>query len=846
MVGAKRIADFCRNNYSMKKPILFLTIIFSLLFNTNTKAQCPTDSVFDLYYQSSPGNHFAYIDQVVVDFNVITSGTGVETILPSYQQFSNPVIQLEQYGNHTFNIYGSADAAYTVGIWIDINGNHLYEINEFFASAHTNFPNTSISLNFQLPMDIVSDTVDLRIAKIYDPSNLGFNGACNFTAGQGGEIEDYKAFINCNYSIPWVSFNPVNNTCDGMNELLFASTTYGQLYWYGDTTLAPLDSGNVFIFNQPPGTFYYYLENSIGGCAGIMNEMRIDILPSPVPVINSADTVYSCSAVTFDAGPGFLDYQWSNGVNNQMVTINSGYGGNLNVTVFDQNGCTGTDNVWVAIAPDAPSTYASFQFGPNFCADGIGALVYDSLIDPGTITWTETLSGNPIGAGSFVPVTLPDTGFFYYTGIINSMCGIDTAYITIYNEPPARIDSLYAAGGIYNSNGVPVLCATGAFIPVIAAGLVGNVDYWELWDLNNNFTFNMYTTGDTLLIPTSFATPGTLYAVILHMISAQGCMTVSDTLFGRSSTPSGMNIPTSIWRCSFPTTIGNASINYGIFDVLWNTSDTTGSINVTGPANYSVTVTDVSSGCVSTILTSVQDGNAPVDVFPSTTAVCNPEAYFDFSNSPFNIGMVDEYDDSWTFMNSYSQSNLLIPNMGFNEYLVATVQNSHGCISIDTTYLNFNGVFNFSLGPDVTIAASNYTILGPDYSGYIYNWSNGGNSFSTTVSTSGAFMLTINNGQGCIDSDVININLLTTGINQDKIESDFNVYPNPADDHILIDGENINAVRIYDAEGRMVQNEMINSENQIELNTSTLSKGYYIVEIISGENKVRKKLIINR
>jgi hypothetical protein len=68
--------------------------------------------------------------------------------------------------------------------------------------------------------------------------------------------------------------------------------------------------------------------------------------------------------------------------------------------------------------------------------------------------------------------------------------------------------------------------------------------------------------------------------------------------------------------------------------------------------------------------------------------------------------------------------------------------------------------------------------------------------------------------------------------------SSVNIYPNPATDIINIDVLKVTSVSIMDLNGKLILR-----SNQKQIDVSSLAKGIYSVEIISGNNKVVKKLV---
>jgi len=78
-----------------------------------------------------------------------------------------------------------------------------------------------------------------------------------------------------------------------------------------------------------------------------------------------------------------------------------------------------------------------------------------------------------------------------------------------------------------------------------------------------------------------------------------------------------------------------------------------------------------------------------------------------------------------------------------------------------------------------------------------------------------------------------------TGINEFQVSGDkFQVFPNPASDIVNVDAEGISSILIMDVTGKLV---LESSQKQIDI--SGLAKGVYSVIIVSGENRVVKKMV---
>ncbi len=86
-----------------------------------------------------------------------------------------------------------------------------------------------------------------------------------------------------------------------------------------------------------------------------------------------------------------------------------------------------------------------------------------------------------------------------------------------------------------------------------------------------------------------------------------------------------------------------------------------------------------------------------------------------------------------------------------------------------------------------------------------------------------------------------------TGVENDNrnLKNTFNLYPNPAKNELKIKGNNnITGITVYDASGRLMKRvSNLNSEN-ISLDISNLTSGYYIVNIESNDYNEIQKLIV--
>jgi len=91
---------------------------------------------------------------------------------------------------------------------------------------------------------------------------------------------------------------------------------------------------------------------------------------------------------------------------------------------------------------------------------------------------------------------------------------------------------------------------------------------------------------------------------------------------------------------------------------------------------------------------------------------------------------------------------------------------------------------------------------------------------------------------------VFKINLKTESIVKLSNESDINIYPNPANDQLTIDGSIKNSlIQIYNISGNIVYHNY-SKTNNFSINLNKYHKGVYFVKIINKNQTITKKLIV--
>lgn len=822
----------------MKKTLLALCGFSAWIFSS---AQCSVDTIPDAWSNSGQ----CYIDNLSVDANTISSGSGFQPAGVSYQSFASPYIHLRQGEPAIFAIGFSTASPKTVCAWIDYDNNGIYSLTE--QAIYEPYVNGFfVQSTVTPPMNVLPDTVHMRITtQLYTSSGWGQGNDDACEAPGIGETEDYMVIIQC-ASPQSLGFDPAPFLCFSDSVQLTAFSN-ADVAWYTGNPPTLQEVGQNYYLHTLPGSTdtVVYVQFATPGCfSAPLDSMLITFLPSPVADITGPDTVQSCSAVTFSATPGPGAYSWNTGDTGSTINVNTGFGGYLSLSVSLQNGCYDVDQVWVNIAPGPPATYSHVIPGSSYCSNLELYLNYDSIYAPGTCTWYTYPANTLIGTASQIIYNLTATGTYQFLAIVNSMCGTDTMLHTFNAVLESDYDSIYALNGTPDILGVYTVCYNNqGTIEAVVAGLTGTVYEWILEDVNNSMTLT-WNDDDTISVPASLSVPGGLYNIQAILQNQYGCFDTTAVLSVRIANTVNYNVADTTWTCSFPTWVGQNCPDYGQYDILWNTGDTITPLQVPNAGTYTLYTIDHVTGCTMYDTTVVYNQSLAADFFSDTTAVCSIDAYFDLMTTLYDPGAWTEYDMNWNIIasNPYSY-DYLASGVSGPHYLVVDLQTSMGCPFSDTTYLDFGGQISFSLGPDVSTTSTPYVINGP--AGYTsYNWTPG-NYFSQnlSVTATGTYVLTVNNGQQCTASDTIVVNILPMSAAQEHSVPEIKLFPNPAGEMVAVQSaQTISQVRVYDLDGRVVLIRNINA-TQANIDLSGITTGVYIAETVTDAGTQRSRLV---
>jgi len=249
--------------------------------------------------------------------------------------------------------------------------------------------------------------------------------------------------------------------------------------------------------------------------------------------------------------------------------------------------------------------------------------------------------------------------------------------------------------------------------------------------------------------------------------------------------------------------------------------------------------------------------NIPITVTPglqitssSVPADCNGKPTG--SATALAVGGVAPYTYVWSNVTPGNTST--ISNLLAGDYSV-TITDSQGCAN--TSNVTVTEPTAITLGSSTIIAQStvnnpsgsitvNVTGGTPPYS-YLWNTTPIQTTNSATGLTSGEYILTVTDNNGC--SQIFTFNVPNT-VSRDELGfSDISIYPTPFSNSIFVKANDLNngisSFLIFDVAGKKILSEknVFVKNGLYEINTSMLSVGVYFLEITQSHKNITKKII---
>lgn len=465
--------------------------------------------------------------------------------------------------------------------------------------------------------------------------------------------------------------------CQGESTTISLTNTYQTYQWSNGATSSTISVNTG-------GTYAVTVSN--GGTCTSSDSITVHLRDNPAPLIEGGGKLCNGESITLRTNQSFSTYFWSDGSRNATTSVNRG--GNYSVTVTDANGCRGTGSFSVTAFPNPTPAITG---NATFC-EGQTTTLATSQSYP-SYQWSSNETSATItaqNAGNF-SVTVTDA---------NGCKGTDDIVLTRNSLPSLTVDGNRA----FCENSNTQLTA------------------------NTNATDINWSTGDrtpSILVNT----PGN-YTVT---VSSNGCQK-SETIAIQQQPKPELFITDSITICPENSATLQAQ---GVFSrYQWSTGDTSATITVRQPGDYTLQVTDA-FGCTASAVQTVA-------VFPD---VVIPTINGDKNFCP-DAGTRLTVDGNYqSYLWSNGQTGPSIQVSQSDTYSV-TVSDANGCTSETSATVQAFAVAT-PASDTLSFCKGDAATLRPEGSYTSFNWSNGSDQAFISVSQSGIYTVTVTDQNNC-------------------------------------------------------------------------------------------------
>ena len=433
----------------------------------------------------------------------------------------------------------------------------------------------------------------------------------------------------------------LNGTSNGAPQLLYQWSTPNGNIASGSSSLNPVVDA--------PGDYYFTVTDSINGCVALDSVVVLKDANVPVATVATPGNL-NCITSSLqlngqNSTPG-LEYSW-NTANGNIVTGAStltptvNLPGQYQLVVFNpSNNCTALSTVTVAIdtikpIADAGSPAIISCLNPILNLNGTGSSqgpVYSYL-------WT-TVDGNILSGATTLTPSVDESGYYQLvvTNTTNGCSQTETVQILLDQNTPEA-----------DAGATQLLTCSTTTLQLNGTGSSQGPNFSIQW--NGPGIQN----GATSLTPT-VNLPGTYELLISNALN--GCTSVAQVTVNQDTlSPVLSTTPPATLTCQLTSTQLQA-VAMGTSPTLgYSWSPTTGGTILSGnqtatptintPGSYSVTVTNLATGCTSSASTTVvQDISTPIaEAGPNAELNCTIPT-FELTGSGTNLG--NNYTLSWT------------------------------------------------------------------------------------------------------------------------------------------------------------------------------------------------------
>jgi hypothetical protein len=613
---------------------------------------------------------------------------------------------------------------------------------------------------------------------------------------------------------------PNNQLCENDTITLNATGFTGNIQWFvmennmwNSIGSGPTTSGSV----DSAATYQVIAVASLtNGCPNDTSAI-LTVVANALPMVNLGNNATVCGGTVLNAGPGMTSYAWSTGATTQILGVVST--GTYSVTVTDPNGCSNSDTVSITVnSLPIAGTISSSAVNNQLCA--MDSITLTATGTTGNIEWQvfENNMWDSIGSGTTLgPEQVDFAGVYPIIAIatLPNGCPADTSNmlsITVNALPVINLGSdvtvcgstmLDAGPGMTSyawSNGgttqMITVTSTGTYIAEVTnANGCSNADTInvtvnmlpEAGTITSDAVNNQLCVGDSIGFSSTGATgtinwyvfennqwnqmgtgnplnPGSPDSAGVYLVNAiatlpNGCPAdTSNTLTITVHSLPVVNLGNDTTVCGY--IILNAGP--GMTSYTWSSGNTTQFFTATSSGTYIAEVMNA-NGCMNADTINVTVNTLPNAGTLTTSAANNQLCVNDSitlttSGSAGNIEWFVLFNNAWDSIGSGTMVGPASIDSVATYQVITVASFGNGCPN-DTSAILMVTASNppaVNLGSDITACGS--ALLDAGNPGATYQWSNSSTTQTTTVTSSGQYIVTVT-VNGCGNSDTIGVTI---------------------------------------------------------------------------------------
>ena len=617
----------------------------------------------------------------------------------------------------------------------------------------------------------------------------------------------------------------------GSGSITLSGTSGTRINWYNSASGGTLlDTGATFNTPNISSSTTYYADAGVG-CNSARVPVVASITPLPASPVVTNGTRCGSGSVVLAASSAHQLYWFSQAVGGSVLDSGTTFTtpSISNTTSYYVETGTLCRSLRVAVVanitaiPAAPSVNNASR-----CNSGSVTLSASSSL---TLKWYDQISGGILLA----------TGNSYTTGVLVSS---QTYYVQ--------------AGDVCLSARVPVqaIITSPPAVPVLSDGErcgPGSVSLSGTSPEQINW-YDAMTGGSTLGSGSTFNTPVISVTTTFYADAGLGCnsarVPVIASIIQLPATPSTSN--DTVCGGGSMTLIAVATDSIFWFDVP------VGGIQIASGSNF--TTPNLSN----TATYYVESGDNCRSIRIAVDAVIIPygqiSSVLDGSScgsgqvtlSVISSDVISWYDTLIGGNILGSGTTFIIPSLSSSHtyYAVPGVRCPGSPVAVNAI---IHPALHVDIGLDSIVIQSGQSVLLDPGAGYAnYQWSTGDSTQSISVNSTGYYSITVIDTNGCFATDVVYVEVMV-GVQGNTLYSDFNIYPNPANESLVVSGKIANQHKgnlfVYSIEGKVLHKiELISLAGEFKeaIDLKDYAPGMYVIQIRSEDISFTSRFVIER